>query len=297
MRNFRKNSDSVPIKIKEIEAKHVLVKSNLPDTDYVVNPYTGCEFGCAYCYASFMGRFVNEPIVNWGNYVYVKKNAVEAFRRDLARLGPKSRGSSIFLSSVTDPYQGVEAKYKLTRGILEVLAKEAYPGEVGILTKSSMVLRDIDVFHRIVNLDIGMTITTTDDALGRFLEVRASATSLRLSTLKKLSAEGFDTYAFVGPLLPHFRYEPELLDKLFGSLVDSGVRQVYVEHINMKAYIRERLMKTLEQAMPEVRDVYENADTEPHRKELDKIVSELLKKHGLKLRLKEVIYHKEWMDK
>ncbi len=287
----------MPIKIKEIEAKHVLVKSNLPDTDYVVNPYTGCEFGCAYCYASFMGRFVNEPIGNWGNYVYVKKNAVEAFRRDLAQLGPKSRRSSIFLSSVTDPYQGVEAKYKLTRGILEVLAKEAYPGEVGILTKSSMVLRDIDVFHRIVNPDIGMTITTTDDALGRFLEVRASATSLRLSTLKKLSAEGFGTYAFVGPLLPHFRYEPELLDKLFGSLVDSGVRQVYVEHINMKAYIRERLMKTLEQARPEVREVYANADTEPHRKELDKIVAELLKKHGLGLRLKEVIYHKEWMDK
>jgi DNA repair photolyase len=285
------------IRIKEIEAKHVLIKSNLPDSDYVVNPYTGCEFGCAYCYASFMGRFVNEPIENWGNYVYVKKNAVEAFRKDLAHLSPKQRQSSIFLSSVTDPYQGAEAKYKLTRGVLEVLAEEAYPGEVGILTKSSMVLRDIDVFHRIINPDIGMTITTTDDGLGRFLEVRASATSMRLDALKRLGEEGFDTYAFVGPLLPHFRYEPELLDRLFGSLVDAGVKQVYVEHINMKAYIRQRLMKTLEHAKPEVREVYMSADTEPHRREIDRIVTGLLKKHGLRLRLKEVIYHKEWVDR
>ncbi|MCL5430457.1 MAG: radical SAM protein [Candidatus Marsarchaeota archaeon] len=287
----------MPIRIKEIEAKHVLSESKLPDADYVVNPYTGCEFGCAYCYASFMGRFVNEAIDDWGNYVYVKKNAVSVFEKDLARMGPRERTKSIFFSSVTDPYQGVEAKYKLTRGILEVLARNNYPGEVGILTKSSMITRDIDVLHKIAKPDLGMTVTTTDDNLSRFLEVRASATSARLQTLKKLTDEGFRTFAFVGPLLPHFRYEPELLDGLFGSIVGSGVKEVYVEHMNLNNYIRKRLLDYLKRTRPKVSAIYEEAATDEHRKELDKIVGELLKKHGLKLRLMEVIRHNEWMKK
>lgn len=159
--------------IQEIKAKSVVVKSKLPDTDYVVNPYTGCEFGCLYCYASFMGRFVNEPIDNWGNYVYVKVNAVSVFENELRRWSPERRMASLLLSSVTDPYHGVESTYRLTRGILEILARETYPGVVSILTKSPLVLRDVDVLRRIPHLEVGMTVTTTDDQLSRFLEVRA----------------------------------------------------------------------------------------------------------------------------
>lgn len=282
------------MKIKEMKAKSIIVKSKLPDTDYVVNPYTGCEFGCIYCYASFMGRFVNEPIANWGNYVFVKTNAVELFDKELDALPDKK--ATILLSSVTDAYQGAEAKYKITRGILEILARKNYKGTVGILTKSAMVTRDIDILKQIPNIDVGMTITTTDDELSRFLEVRATATSMRISTLKELNKAGIRTYAFVGPLLPHFRYKPELLDRLFASLVDAGVSQVYIEHINLSQYIRKRLFDSLSDH-PELQEVYKEASTEVHRNELDKIVKELLHKHGLKLRLNDVIYHHKEAEK
>ena len=79
------------MKVKEIRAKSILVRSRLPDTDYAINPYVGCEFGCLYCYASFMGRFVNEPIANWGSYVYAKVNAPEVLRRELKRLTPEEK--------------------------------------------------------------------------------------------------------------------------------------------------------------------------------------------------------------
>lgn len=279
------------MRIQELQIKSVLVRSKLPDTDYVVNPYTGCEFGCLYCYASFIGRFVKESIGNWGDYVYVKINAVSVFEEELKRSSPKRRLASILLSSVTDPYHGVEARYRLTRGTLEVLSREAYPGTVSILTKSPMVLRDVDLLQRIPHVKVGMTVTTTDDQLSRFLEVHAPLASRRLQTLKQLHAAGLHTYAFVGPLLPHFRYQPGLLDRLFASLADAGVKFVYVEHMNLSPYIKKRLWETLKHEPPEVQEVYSAASTIVHRKILDGIVAELLEKYKINLRLAKILTH------
>ncbi len=211
------------MKVTEIDAKTIISKSGLPDADYAINPYIGCEFGCIYCYASFAGRSVNESIENWGNYLYVKRNAVDLFKKELAAMPASSRNASMLLSSVTDPYQGAESKYLLTRGILRILADEKYPGQISILTKSALVLRDIDIFKRLKNCEVGMTVTTADDVLGRSLEVRATQSSQRLNTLLHLHDEGILTYASVGPLLPHFRYKPELLDELFSKLAESKV--------------------------------------------------------------------------
>ncbi|MDQ4075002.1 MAG: radical SAM protein [Chloroflexota bacterium] len=279
------------MKVQEIEAKSLLVKSKIPGVDYVVNPYTGCEFGCSYCYATFMGRFVDESIDSWGNYVYVKTNAVEVLERDLNRLSPEQRRGSILLSSVTDPYQGIESKYRLTRGVLTVLARQPYPGRISILTKSPMVLRDSDILCQLPHLSVGMTVTTTDDTLGRFLEVRAPLARRRLTTLKQLHEQGIHTYAFVGPLLPHFRYQPERLDELFAALTDAGVQSIYVEHINLKPYIKNRLWQTLAYEPETFQAVYRGAETAVHRKILDEIVAELVEKYQLTLRTGEVIYH------
>lgn len=282
-------------KIVETQAKSILVKSRLPDSDYVVNPYTGCANACAYCYASFMGRFVNKSIDDWGEYVYAKTNAVEVFRKDLGRLSAAQRKASIFISSVTDPYQAAELKYRLTRGILEVLDSEKYPGEVGILTKSNIVLRDVDLFKSLPNAEVGMTITTTDDALSRLMEARAPSASVRLDTLRKLHDQGVNTYAFIGPLLPHMKNRPELLERLFSEIASAGVEYVYVEHINLKSYIKERLWKIVEKEPEEVRAAYRDAERPNYRKELDVMVKKLMEEHGLKLRLDEVLYHEDFM--
>jgi len=279
------------MKTIEIVAKSMLVKSKLPGADYVVNPYVGCAFGCLYCYASFMGRFVKEPINNWGNYIYVKSNALDVFERDLVRLRNSGAKPSILLSSVTDPYQGVEGKYQLTRGILQILAREPYPGPVSILTKSPMVLRDVDILRQLPCVEVGMTVTTTDDKISRFLEVRAPSASRRIKALEALRNQGLETYAFVGPLLPHFRHEPAALEDLFRELARVGVGSVFVEHINLRPYIRERLFPIIDKEPAAVQSVYQGAGKSDHRKALDGVIAELLKKYGLALRLDQVLYH------
>lgn len=281
------------MKICEIKAKSIFVKSNLPDADYVANPYTGCIFGCAYCYATFMSRSVNESSEDWGKYVYVKTNAAELAAQELKRWRKNRLNSTVFLSSVTDPYQGIERKYRLTRGILEALAEIRYPGRTGILTKGPLVLRDIDLFKRLPNVEVGLTITTVDDPAGRLLEVHAPPSERRLEVLKELHDQGIETYAFVGPLFPHLAYFPEKLEKLFEGLARAGADSLYVEQINLKPYIRERLLAFLREKNPGLAGVYEQAAERKFRAELDRIARKLIARYGMRLRCDEVIEHNE----
>ncbi|KND38539.1 radical SAM protein, partial [Streptomyces stelliscabiei] len=134
----------------------------------------------------------------WGDYLHVKKNAVELARKELAKMPQDKRRGTMLLSSVTDPYQGHETKYRLTRGILRELQAVEYPGLVRILTKSPVVTRDIDLLTSLPRAEVGMTVTTTDDKVSRWLEVRAPLASHRLRTLAELNEAGIPTYAFVG---------------------------------------------------------------------------------------------------
>jgi len=275
----------------EIEAKTLIQKSKTPSNDYVINPYTGCVLGCSYCFASFAGRQFGRSSKEWGNYLYVKKNAVELAHEELATMPEHKRHGTMLLSSVTDPYQGHETKYRLTRGILRELDAVAYPGLVRILTKSPVVTRDIDLLTSLPRAKVGMTVTTADDKVSRWLEVRAPFASRRLRTLTELREVGIPTFAFVGPLLPHFATRPELLDHLFGQLVEAGITEVFMEHINLKRYIRERMDEVLADEPDEVREAYVQARTKEHRDQLDAIVAGLLAEHGLRLRFDEVVHH------
>ncbi len=281
----------------EIEAKSLINRSKIPSVDYVVNPYVGCVFGCAYCYASASGSRVGEPVSAWGDYLYVKINAVEVVRKQLQRMGEGKRRGTLVLSSQTDPYQGHEKHYRLTRGILAELVEVGYSGTVRILTKSPLVTRDIDLLTALPDAEVGLTVTSTDDSVSRWLEVRAPLASRRLKTLAELHEAGVRTYAFIGPLLPHFLEEPQLLEDLLARLAETGVREVYMEHINLDPYIRRRMEEVLAGEPDQVRDAYVRARTRVHRERLDELVGPLLAKHGLELRFDEIVRHTEFTQK
>lgn len=201
------------MKVKEIFAKTVLTKTAISGFDYCLNPYVGCEHGCRYCYASFMKRFTGhrEP---WGEFVDVKANAPSLLKSQLKRV--KSGGVAI--GTVTDPYQPLEKKYQITRGCLQALLERQFP--VNVLTRSPLCLRDIDLFKRFEKVEVGITVSTHDEAMRRLLEPRSPSIPARIHALEALHKEGIRTYAFVGPMLP---LKPIPLVKMLAGRVDEAL--------------------------------------------------------------------------
>lgn len=289
------------LKIREIKARSILSKTGLPDCDWVVNPYSGCRFGCKYCYAAFVGRF-RHPNEEWGSYVDVKVNAPELLKKELETKlrGKKAKDIGIiFISSVTDPYQGIEAKYQLTRGCLQVFAEIGYENEIGILTKSGLVTRDIDIFKKLKDVEVGLTVTSTGDPISNYLETYATPNQERIKALKALHQAGIRTYAFVGPLLPHFVWMEKEMENLFSELKQSGVGYIYLEHINLSKYIRDRLFTHLRKDYPEELEKFIKAQSPQYRRKLDELLGKLTKKVGIKVAYQKPIYHKDqksWKD-
>jgi len=281
-------------KILITESKSILTKSGLPGADWVVNPYNGCLFGCMYCYAAQIGRW-NHPNEEWGTYLNVKINAPQLLKKELQKLerkfGKKDFGF-IFFSSVTDPYVGMEAKYKLTRQCLQILADFGYKGKIGIQTKSPLIIRDIDILKKLKKVAVGFTITTLNDKVSQFLEVKAPPVSSRLKGLKKLHQGGISTYAFIGPILPYFTNEEKKINHLLDKLQAVGVKEVWFEHINLSPKIKGRLYKFLGKKSPDLISEFEKADTKKYRKRLEQIIKKCLKGRNLKMGLGRVIYHR-----
>ncbi|PIZ57654.1 radical SAM protein [bacterium (Candidatus Torokbacteria) CG_4_10_14_0_2_um_filter_35_8] len=278
-----------------LTSKSLLTKSGLPGSTFVINPYNGCLFGCMYCYAAQIARW-KHPTEKWGSYLDVKINARELLEKELKRLETRHKAKnfgSIFFSSVTDPYVSLEGEYKLTRRCLEALADFGYQGEIAIQTKSPLVIRDIDVLKKLKKVAVGFTITSLNDKVSRFLEVKAPPVSTRFKALKKLCDAGIATYAFVGPILPYFVNKKNNIKKLLDKLEKVGVKEVWFEHINLSPKIKERLYKFLKKQAPELILEFEEADIGRYRKRLDKVIKDALKGRGLKMGLGEVIYHRK----
>jgi DNA repair photolyase len=280
------------LKINEIKAKSILTPSKLPGADYVINPYVGCSFGCKYCYATFIGRW-RHPGEEWGSFLDIKINAQRLLKQELKKLEKKYKSKdfgTIFLSSVTDPYVGLEAKYRITRQCLKALVDFGYEGEIVILTKSPLVTRDIDLFKKL-NSSVGLTVTTLEDKVVRFLESYAPPASARIKALQGLYDAGIKIYCFVGPLLPFFITQEKKLQQLFKKLEEAGVKEIWIEHINLAPYIRERLYKFLQKEKPDLIRYFQQARTKEYRDKLEKMIYTLLAETNLKLAGGKVIFH------
>lgn len=211
------------IKIREVQAKSILNKSKV--FDYCLNPYTGCQLNCAYCYARlFMRRYSGhkEP---WGQFVDVKVNAPELLKKQLE----KARRGTIWISSVCDPYQPLEAKYRLTRQCLEIMIEKQFP--LNIQTKSRLIQRDIDLLQQFHDIEVGFTITTDDERIAGIFEPRASSVKKRLNALAEIHGKGIKTFAFIGPLLPG---NPEKLIANLEGITD----KIYIDRMNYLSTIR-----------------------------------------------------------
>ncbi|MFX1466670.1 MAG: radical SAM protein [Promethearchaeota archaeon] len=229
--------------IQEIIVKSALVKSRIYDVDYVINPYIGCTHGCKYCYARFMKRYTKH-IEPWGEFVDIKTNIANLLSEELAR--KKGKGL-ILLSSVTDPYQPVEEKYELTRKCLQRLLR--YDRTISILTKSALVIRDIDLLSQFSECEVGFTITTYDDKIREVFEPKASPIEQRISALRELHDQGIATYVFLGPIIPILTEQS--LNQLFEVFSEGIVDRLLIDKLNIKAGNWPLIRDALKEHFPE----------------------------------------------
>lgn len=235
------------MKINEITCKTALSASRLPGLDYALNPYRGCEHNCVYCYAPSV---LNEKR-KWGSFVDVKRNLPNVLAKELKKKKKKGR---IGIGTVTDPYQPVERKYEITRRCLEVLLKHDFP--VCIQTKSSLILRDVDIIKKFSEKEVGFTITTIDDKARKKYEPHSSSVKERLSALKTLEENNIHTWVFIGPIMPFITEKN--IDKLIENIAKAGVKKVIVDRLNLKPGVWEKIKTFLSEYYSELIPNYEN---------------------------------------
>lgn len=210
----------------EIQTKSALVKSRIPGVNFVINPYLGCGHGCRYCYAVFMRKYSRlHANAAWGSFVEAKTNIVGVLRAELAK---KRQTGSAMLSSVCDPYQPAELRYKLTRGCLEALREFGW--RIEILTRSPLVMRDVDILKSSLGASVGFSIPTDDDKVRKILEPHSPPIGSRVATLKKLREAGVETWAFIGPILP---MNPQALH----DMVAPHVSSVIISALNYRSQV------------------------------------------------------------
>ena len=218
--------------IKETQPKTILSISKV--YPYVINPYTGCQHNCSYCYARFMKRFSghSEP---WGQFVDVKIKAPDLLRLEITKKKP----GRVWISGVCDPYQPLEAKYLLTRQCLEILSQNNWP--VTIQTRSPLVLRDIDILKKGRGFEVGLSITTTDDSIRKLFEPNAPPIKDRIRALDELHRAGIRTYVMIAPMLPGAESLAEILVGKVDYVIVDRMNYHYADWVYRKYGLNDKM--------------------------------------------------------
>ena len=263
--------------------------SRVPFT-WTINPYRGCEFACKYCYARYTHEFMEmRDGVDFERKIYVKQQAAWLLRQDLKKV---KHGEEIALGTATDPYQPAERRYGITRAILEELALHAGL-ELGIVTKSNLVLRDVELLRRITEknqLYVNLTITTVDANLARILEPRAPRPDLRLEAVRKLNEAGVPAGVICAPVVPGITDGPKALDALVRATKEAGGRYIYANPLFLKPCSAAIFLPFLEKEFPHLVENYRKCYASraflppSYRKRISSLMSALRHKHGFPAR-------------
>jgi DNA repair photolyase len=179
----------------------------------------------------------------WGSFIDAKANAPQVLLKEVT----KKKKGSVYVSSLTDPYQPIEKKYKLTRKCLQILLRNNF--FVCVQTKSSLVLRDLDIFKKFrERCEVGFTITTLDEKIRKVFEPNSSSVEEKLKALKLLNENGINTYVFFGPILP-FLSDKNLV-KYFTTMKKLGVNSIMIDKLNLKPGVWKNLMNVLQENYP-----------------------------------------------
>ena len=254
--------------IKEIKAKSIVTKSNLPVSDYSVNPYLGCTHACKYCYACFMKKFSGHD-EEWGTFLDVK------FWNEIKN-PERYAGKSFFMSSVTDPYNPQEEIYRRTREFLETF--QGVDINLSLQTKSDLILRDLDLIKTFKNVRVGFSINTLDENFKNDMD-NAVSIERRLNAMKILHAAGIRTTCFISPIFPGITDVVAIIEaaKDFCNLI-------WLENLNLRGNFKPRILKYVKEKFPELlplyTEIYQRKNLR-HWFELHKIVSDYAAKNNL----------------
>lgn len=255
---------------------------------WTINPYRGCEFACKYCYARYTHEFMEmRDGVEFEQKIYAKQHAADLLRQELLRV---KAAEGIALGSATDPYQPIERKLEITRGILQEMAR--HKGlQVGIVTKSAMVSRDIDVLREVAknnHISVSVTVTTVDVELARMLEPRAPRPDLRLEALRKLREAGIRAGVNCAPVLPGITDAPKQLEAVVKAAAEAKATHVFANPLFLKPCSAAVFMPFLKEHFPQLVQDYERRFKEraflpaAYRKRISELVAKLRVKHGIR---------------
>jgi len=243
--------DAFKTEVRVESARSIISTNDSPDIsfDQSINPYRGCEHGCIYCYARPTHCYLGHSAgLDFETKLYAKVDAAALLERELARPGYVAR--TIALGANTDPYQPIERQQRITRAVLEVLARTRHP--VGIVTKSALVTRDIDVLSRMAAdglVKVALSVTTLDARVARAMEPRANTPAKRISAIRTLSEAGIPTFVMVAPIVPAINDSE--IEAILEAARDAGARGAGYVTLRLPLEIRQLFLEWLEAEFPD----------------------------------------------